>query len=75
MAPEKEDKIIPHPDLNAEQVSGVKIGIWLVSIMAFVIILGLVLSSFCPHTYERLRAVGYGIMGTDINDNQSDDDD
>ena len=74
MAFDKDDKIIPHEDLSSEQISGAKIGFAVVAVMSICIILGLILPVFCPHTYERLRAIGYVIMGGPDDDRPSDDD-
>jgi hypothetical protein len=73
MVIDKDDKIIPHKDLSSEQISGVKIGFAIVAVMSIFIILGLTLPVFCPHTYERLRAIGYVIMGGPDDDRSSDD--
>ena len=75
MISDKDDKIPPHEDLSSEQISGAKIGIAIVAVMSICIILGLMLPVFCPHTYERLRAIGYVIMGTPDDDRSSDDQD
>ena len=72
---DKDDEIIPHEDLSSEQISGAKIGIVIVAVMSICIILGLMLPVFCPHTYERLRVIGYVIMGTSDDDRSSGDED
>ncbi len=69
----KDDETIPQEDLSSEQLSGAKIGIAIVSVMSICIILGLILPVFCPHTYERLRVIGYVIMGIPDNDRSQDD--
>ena len=75
MASDKDDEIIPHEYLSSEQISGAKIEFAIVAVMSICIILGLTLPVFCPHTYERLRAIGYVIMGTPYDDRSSDDED
>jgi hypothetical protein len=73
---DKDDETTPHEDLSSEQISGAKIGFAIVAVMSICIILGLTLPVFCPHTYERLRAIAYIIMGdSDDNHSSSDDED
>jgi hypothetical protein len=57
MVLDSDDKIVPHPELSSEQVSGVKIGFGIIAVMAFFIILGLVLFNFCPETYRKLQSI------------------
>jgi len=73
MVLDKDSKIEPHPDLSSEQISGAKIGFAIVAVMSICIMLGLTLPVFCPHTYERLKAIVYVIMGAN-EDRHADDD-
>ena len=71
---DKHENTASHQDLSSEQASGARIGIGIVAVMSICIILGLTLPVFCPHTYERLRAIAYVITGSG-DDRQTDDDD
>jgi hypothetical protein len=54
---DKDQKIEPNLDASSDQLSGIRIGIVILTILSIAVILGLVLSACWPSAYERLRTV------------------
>jgi hypothetical protein len=54
LEPDQQGKVEPTDSLNAEQVSGIRTGIAVLSVLASFFIVALLLLAFCPHTFDRL---------------------
>jgi hypothetical protein len=48
--------------MSSEQISGAKTGFAIIAVLSICMILGLAFPVFCPHTYERLKAIVAAVM-------------
>jgi hypothetical protein len=62
VALDKNNRTEPHPEMSSEQISGARIGFTIIAVLSICIILGLAFPIFCPHTYERLKAIVAAVM-------------